>query len=162
MPWLVFLNCFRSGHQHDRFYAHHELIRMIPRLLGPQLSRLGKFPHALPAEVPVLVALIEEHHRTARVVMRKAPTVQVAGAGPSMVVHVCCVLCVQCTHIIFGGWAGAVGHVGMSAEQLIQNVKAFSVALVEVLPSWDRVASIALHATRGPPFTVISAPPPRR
>lgn len=67
---------------------------MIPRLLGPQLSRLGKFPHALPAEVPVLVALIEEHHRTARVVMRKAPTVQVAGANSSMVVHVCCVLCV--------------------------------------------------------------------
>jgi ribosomal protein L1 len=49
----------------------------------------------------------------------------------------------------------------MSAEELIQNVKAFSAALAELLP-WDRVGSIALHATRGPSFTVISAPPPRR
>ena len=67
--------------------------------------------------------------------------------------------CVQCTHIF--GW-GAVGHVGMSAEQLIQNVQAFSAALAEVLPSWDRVGGIALHATRGPSFTVMSAPPLRR
>jgi ribosomal protein L1 len=76
--------------------------------------------------------------------------------------RVVCVVCEQCTHAIFVMGGGAVGHVGMSAEQLIQNAKAFSVALAEVLPSWDRVGSIALHATRGPSFTVISAPPPRR
>ena len=81
------------------------------------------------------------------------------GACMHVRVRVRACACVQCTHIF--GW-GAVGHVGMSTEQLIQNVQAFSAALAEVLPSWDRVGSIALHATRGPSFTVMSAPPLRR
>jgi ribosomal protein L1 len=50
-----------------------------------------------------------------------------------------------------------VGNVGMSAEQLVQNVEAFVAALTEELPSWDRVSRITLHATRGPAFTFHSA-----
>ena len=50
-----------------------------------------------------------------------------------------------------------MGNVGMSAEQLVQNVEAFVAALRKELPSWDRVSRITLHATRGPAFTLHSA-----
>lgn len=109
--------------------AHQDVIRMMPRFLGPRVgtSRQTVPLQVLRTDVP-LATVVEERHRTARLRLRKSPTLQLA-----------------------------VGNVGMSAEQLVQNVEAFVAALREELPSWDRVSSITLHATRGPAFTLHSA-----
>jgi hypothetical protein len=69
---------------------------MVPRLLGPQLNKMSKFPRLLPTDVP-LAAVVEEYHRTARVALRKAPTLQVAGTGTSPPRgQRICVSCVSC------------------------------------------------------------------
>jgi hypothetical protein len=61
--------------------------------------------------------------------------------------------------------ARAVGNVGMSVAQLVENVNPVLAQVTEVLSiPWDRVKRITLHATKGPSFTVYTAShvPPAR
>lgn len=54
--------------------------------------------------------------------------------------------------------ARAVGNVGMSVAQLVENVNPVLAQVTEVLSiPWDRVKRITLHATKGPSFTVYTA-----
>jgi hypothetical protein len=46
------------------------------------------------------------------------------------------------------------------AQELIDNIMVFVNALMEALPSRDRLKAIQLHATRSPAFGVYSRPPP--
>ncbi len=115
-PWLAFFStAFWSGRQHDRFWAHDEAILLIRPLLGPQLNRMSKFPSLLPAEVP-LAAVVEEYHRTVRVVLRLTPTVQVAGATSRVPwrMHACACACAcVCVRAVYSHlWLGGSGPRG--------------------------------------------------
>jgi hypothetical protein len=48
----------------------------------------------------------------------------------------------------------------MSAQELIDNIMTCVNALMEALPSRDRLKAIQLHATRGPAFGVYARPRP--
>lgn len=101
---------------------------MVPRLLGPQLNKMSKFPRLLPSDVP-LAAVVEEYHRTARVALRKAPTLQVAGTGTSPPVgsayacRVCRVQAVYSRHLCDVWWgSGPRGHERRAAHPKRQGL----------------------------------------
>lgn len=51
--------------KYDAFLASDALIKQIPRLLGPGLSKAGKFPTCVPLSVSVdhmLTMLLQSHH----------------------------------------------------------------------------------------------------
>jgi ribosomal protein L1 len=56
-----------------------------------------------------------------------------------------------------------VGNVGLSAQQLLDNVNVVMDELLAQLPSHEVIKAVYLHATQGPAFVVFSAPrPPAR
>ena len=62
---------------YDAFLASDSLIRQIPRLLGPQLNKMGKFPSPLGHDVAVDIK-IEELNRTVKFQMKKVLCLGVA------------------------------------------------------------------------------------
>jgi hypothetical protein len=53
-----------------RLIADPALIRMIPRLMGPQLNKMSKFPMIPPRDTP-LATVVEEQLRTVKFHMRR-------------------------------------------------------------------------------------------
>ncbi|ELR16405.1 L1P family protein [Acanthamoeba castellanii str. Neff] len=49
--------------RYERFYAHGDVIRYLPRILGSRVSYIGRFPKLLPTEMP-LAQVLDEHRRT--------------------------------------------------------------------------------------------------
>ena len=76
------------------FLAHESFIRMVPRLLGPQLNRQRKFPRLLPSGAP-LDQTVNDLHRTVRVVEPKVPSLHCAGTVHPPRANVTIVLCNQ-------------------------------------------------------------------
>lgn len=114
--------------QYSSLRAPRHLLPQVVRALGPQICRMNKLPKVLPDDLP-LSAVLEEHSRTATVQLSKVPYIDVA-----------------------------VGNVGMSVAQLVENVNPVIAQVTEVLSiPWDRVKRITLHATKGPSFTVYTA-----
>ncbi|ELR15638.1 L1P family protein [Acanthamoeba castellanii str. Neff] len=114
--------------QYSSLRAPRHLLPQVVRALGPQICRMNKLPKVLPDDLP-LSAVLEEHSRTATVQLSKVPYIDVA-----------------------------VGNVGMSVAQLVENVNPVLAQVTEVLSiPWDRVKRITLHATKGPSFTVYTA-----
>jgi large subunit ribosomal protein L10Ae len=108
--------------KYDAFLASESLIKQIPRLLGPGLNKAGKFPVLLTHQES-MVQKIDEVKATIKFQMKK----------------VLC-LCV------------AVGHVGMSPEELAQNVHLAINFLVSLLKKhWQNVRSLHIKSTMGPP-----------
>jgi hypothetical protein len=127
---------------------------MLPRLLGPQLSKLSKFPRLLRYDVP-LEEEVDRAPRTAEV------STYMHSSHYSNLCHYCAGIPPPLPRLIIRNQKlnkTQVGNVGMSVEQLTQNVEALVAGLAEELPkSWGNIARVQLHATRGRAFVVYTA-----
>jgi large subunit ribosomal protein L10Ae len=104
----------------DAFLASQTLIPQIPRLLGPGLNKAGKFPTAL-GDNENLEAKIQDLQSQVKFQLKK-------------------VLCMGV----------AVGHVGMSADELRQNALMSINFLVSLLKkNWHNVKSLHMKSTMG-------------
>merc|ERR1712026_116887 len=107
--------------QYDAFLASDTLIKQIPRLLGPGLNKAGKFP-SLVTHSDNLQAKIMDLKATIKFQMKK-------------------VLCLSV----------AVGNVGMTEEELVQNIHLAINFLVSLLKKhWQNVRSLYIKSTMGP------------
>merc|ERR1712105_347345 len=107
--------------KYDAFMASDTLIKQIPRLLGPGLSKAGKFPVLVTHNDDLMVKL-NDLKATIKFQMKK-------------------VLCLSV----------AVGNVAMSDEELVQNVHLAMNFLVSLLKKhWQNVRSLHIKSTMGP------------
>merc|ERR1711972_221793 len=106
---------------YDAFMASDSLIKQIPRLLGPGLSKAGKFP-ILVTHNDDLNQKVNDLKATIKFQMKK-------------------VLCLSV----------AVGNVAMTEEELVQNVHLAMNFLVSLLKKhWQNVRSLHIKSTMGP------------
>ena len=127
--------------QYDAFLASEALIKQIPRLLGPGLNKAGKFPGPL-AHTESMVQKVEEVKATIKFQMKKVchiiPSFKIMCFMLSFFQVLC--LCV------------AVGHVGMSNDDLAQNIHLSINFLVSLLKKhWQNVRSINIKTSMGSP-----------
>jgi len=103
------------------FLASESLMRQIPRLLGPTLNKLGKFPTLL-THSDTMVVKADEVRSTVKFQMKK-----VLGLGV------------------------AVGHVNMTEDQLAKNINLSINFLVSLLKkNWQNIKSIHVKSSMGP------------
>lgn len=108
--------------KYDAFVASESLIRQIPRILGPGLNKAGKFPSLLTHSEP-MVNKVAEVKSTIKFQMKKT-------------------LCI----------AVAIGHVGMTDDDLVANVALGINFLVSLLKkNWQNVRSLYVKSTMGRP-----------
>jgi large subunit ribosomal protein L10Ae len=106
----------------DIFLASQTLVKKIPRLLGPGLSRAGKFPSLIPNGADIL-SIANEARGQIKFQMKKALSLN-----------------------------AAVGHVGMSSEELNTNIQTSCNFLVSLLKkNWQNINVIYIKSTMGPP-----------
>merc|ERR1712098_865262 len=106
--------------KYDAFLASESLIKQIPRLLGPGLNKAGKFP-SLVTHSDNLEQKVDDLKSTIKFQMKK-------------------VLCLSV----------AVGNVGMSEDELVQNVHLAMNFLVSLLKKhWQNVKSLHIKSTMG-------------
>ncbi len=106
--------------KYDAFLASEALIKQIPRLLGPGLSKAGKFPSPV-SHTDNLDEKVTELKATIRFQLKK-------------------VLCLGV----------AVGHVQMTEDQLVNNIMLAINFLVSLLKkNWQNVKSLFLKSTMG-------------
>ncbi|KAH6654633.1 ribosomal protein L1-like protein [Truncatella angustata] len=112
----------KLARKYDAFVASEALIKQIPRLLGPGLSKAGKFPTPV-SHADDLAGKITEVKSTIKFQLKK-------------------VLCMGV----------AVGNVGMTEEELVANVMLAINYLVSLLKKgWQNVGSLVLKASMSPP-----------
>jgi len=112
----------KLARKYNAFLASDALIRQIPRLLGPGLSKAGKFPVPL-AHGDDLKQKVGDMAATVKFQMKK-------------------VLCLGV----------AVGHCGQTEEELITNITLSVNFLVSLLKkNWQNVKSLIVKSTMGPP-----------
>ena len=112
----------KLARKYDAFLASESLIKQIPRLLGPGLSKAGKFPTPI-SHNEDLNNKMTEVKSTIKFQLKK-------------------VLCMGV----------AVGNVGMTQEQLVANVMLAINYLVSLLKKgWQNVGSLTIKATMSPP-----------
>ncbi|KAI8374552.1 60S ribosomal protein L1-B [Radiomyces spectabilis] len=108
--------------KYDAFLASEALIKQIPRLLGPGLHKVGKFPTPV-SHNDDLNAKANEIRATIKFQLKK-------------------VLCLGV----------AVGHVAMTEDQLTANILLSVNFLVSLLKkNWQNVKSLYLKSTMGKP-----------
>jgi len=108
--------------KYDAFLASESLIKQIPRLLGPGLNKAGKFPTMLTHQDDML-GKVNDIKATIKFQMKK-------------------VLCLNV----------AVGNVGMTEDQLVQNMNLAINFLVSLLKkNWQNVKSLTVKSTMGKP-----------
>jgi len=111
--------------KYNAFIASEVLIKQVPRLLGPQLSKVGKFPTPV-SHNEDLGAKINEVKSTIKFQLKK-------------------VLCL----------AVAVGNVEMEEDQIVSQIMLASNFLVSLLKKhWQNVGSLVVKSTMGPPFRI--------
>jgi len=108
--------------KYHAFVASESLIKQIPRLLGPGLNKAGKFPTLCPQQED-LGAKIDEMKATVKFQLKK-------------------VLCLNV----------AVGHCGMTEQQVIENLKLSINFMVSLLKkNWQNVKVLNIKSTMGKP-----------
>ena len=108
--------------KYHAFVASESLIKQIPRLLGPGLNKAGKFP-TLCQQGEDLGNKVDDIKSTVKFQLKK-------------------VLCLNV----------AAGHVGMSEQQLIENLKLSINFLVSLLKkNWQNVKVLYIKSTMGKP-----------
>merc|ERR1711862_245117 len=108
--------------KYDAFLASESLIKQIPRLLGPGLNKAGKFPTML-THSDDMVGKVNDIKATVKFQMKK-------------------VLCLNV----------AVGNVGMTEDQIVQNLNLSINFLVSLLKkNWQNVKSLYIKSTMGAP-----------
>ncbi|KAL8915742.1 MAG: hypothetical protein Q9172_006706 [Xanthocarpia lactea] len=116
----------KLARKYDAFLASDALIKQIPRLLGPGLSKAGKFPAPI-SHAEDLNAKATEVKSTIKFQLKK-------------------VLCLGV----------AVGNVGMTEDQLIGNIMLAINYLVSLLKKgWQNVGSLTIKATMSPPRRLV-------
>jgi len=111
--------------KYDAFIASEQLIKQIPRLLGPSLSKLGKFPTPV-THAEDLANKVNDVKSTIKFQLKK-------------------VLCLGV----------AVGNVSMTEDQLIGNIMLAINYLVSLLKKgWQNVGSLTIKASMSPPKRV--------
>ncbi|KAF3913362.1 hypothetical protein ABW20_dc0105876 [Dactylellina cionopaga] len=112
----------KLARKYDAFIASENLIKQIPRLLGPGLSKAGKFPTPISHNEDLAVKLTDVKS-TIKFQLKK-------------------VLCLGV----------AVGNVGMTEDQLIANIMLAINYLVSLLKKgWQNVGSLTVKASMSPP-----------
>ncbi|KAI6182696.1 Ribosomal protein L1 domain containing protein [Aphelenchoides bicaudatus] len=107
---------------YDAFLASDALIKQIPRILGPGLNKAGKFPSVL-THNDSMPQKVEDVRATVKFQMKK-------------------VLCLSV----------AIGHVGMTQEELVSNISLGVSFLVSLLKkNWQNVRSLNIKSTMGKP-----------
>jgi len=115
----------RLGKKYHAFVASDTLIRVIPRLLGPGLNRMGKFPTRVSSDAELSDA-IAEVESTVKFQMKK-------------------VLCLNVP----------IGHVGMEHDDLARNVKLAGDFLSTLTKKgWQNIKVLYIKSTMGPPQIV--------
>jgi len=110
---------------YDFFLASDSMIKQIPRLLGPGLTKAGKFPTLLSAGED-MQAKIDEIKATIKFQMKK----------------------VMCLNV-------AVGNVTQSKQEIIVNVQLSANFLASLLKkNWQNINSIYIKSTMGPSFQI--------
>ena len=108
--------------KYDAFIASDALIKQIPRLLGPGLSKAGKFPTPV-SHAEDLANKMNEVKSTIKFQLKK-------------------VLCMGV----------AIGNVGMTEDELIGNIMLSINYLVSLLKKgWQNVGSLTIKASMSPP-----------
>lgn len=111
--------------KYNAFVASEVLIKQVPRLLGPQLSKAGKFPTPV-SHNEDLNAKITEVKSTVKFQLKK-------------------VLCL----------AVAVGHVEMEEDVIVSQIMLSANFLVSLLKKhWQNVGSLVIKSTMGPAFRI--------
>jgi len=106
---------------YDALLASDSLIRQIPRLLGPQLNKMGKFPSPISHDMSIRDK-IDEISRTVKFQMKK-------------------VLCLGV----------AVGNVALTHDQIHQNLILSVNTLISLLKKgWQNVRSLNIKSTTSP------------
>ncbi|CAK9781287.1 60s ribosomal protein l1-a [Cutaneotrichosporon oleaginosum] len=112
----------KLAQKYDAFLASEALIKQIPRLLGPGLSKAGKFPTPV-SHSEDLGRKVTEVKSTIKFQLKK-------------------VLCLGV----------AVGHVDMEEDQIMQNTMLSINFLISLLKKqWQNVGSLHLKSTMGKP-----------
>ncbi|RMJ23839.1 Ribosomal protein [Aspergillus sp. HF37] len=112
----------KMSRRYDAFVASDGLIKQIPRLLGPGLSKAGKFPTPL-SHGEDMNNKVTEVKSTIKFQLKK-------------------VLCLGV----------AVGNVGMTEDELVANVMLSINYLVSLLKKgWQNVGSLVIKASMSPP-----------
>ncbi|UZJ51638.1 hypothetical protein CBS101457_000958 [Exobasidium rhododendri] len=108
--------------KYDAFLASDALIKQIPRLLGPGLSKAGKFPTPV-SHAEDLERKVNEVKSTIKFQLKK-------------------VLCMGV----------AVGHVKMTEDQALANIMLSINFLVSLLKkNWQNIKSLTIKSTMGKP-----------
>jgi len=111
--------------KYDAFLASDTLIKQIPRLLGPGLNKAGKFP-TLVASSEGLTEKAEAVRATIKFQMKK----------------------VMCLNV-------AVGHVGLSKDEIIVNTQLAANFLASLLKkNWQNIKVLYLKSTMGPAMQI--------
>eukprot|EP00999_Lentomonas_sp_LEN2_P000459 NODE_1461_length_851_cov_105.767956_g1413_i0.p1 GENE.NODE_1461_length_851_cov_105.767956_g1413_i0~~NODE_1461_length_851_cov_105.767956_g1413_i0.p1 ORF type:complete len:242 (-),score=71.87 NODE_1461_length_851_cov_105.767956_g1413_i0:124-774(-) len=111
--------------KYDGFLASESLIKQIPRLLGPALTKAGKFPTLVTHSEP-LGGKADDVRATIKFQLKK-------------------VLCLGV----------AVGHVKMSEDDILQNVVLAINFLVSLLKkNWQNVRSLHIKSSMGRPHRI--------
>ncbi|KAL1962852.1 hypothetical protein VTN77DRAFT_9127 [Rasamsonia byssochlamydoides] len=112
----------KLARRYDAFLASDGLIKQIPRLLGPGLSKAGKFPTPI-SHSEDMANKINEVKSTIKFQLKK-------------------VLCLGV----------AVGNVAMTEDELISNIMLAINYLVSLLKKgWQNVGSLVIKASMSPP-----------
>ncbi|GMM27475.1 ribosomal 60S subunit protein L1B [Martiniozyma asiatica (nom. inval.)] len=109
--------------KYNAFVASESLIKQVPRLLGPQLSKAGKFPTPV-SHSDDLYTKITDVRSTIKFQLKK-------------------VLCL----------AVAVGHVEMDEDTLVSQIMMATNFLVSLLKkNWQNIGSLVIKSSMGPAF----------
>ncbi|KAJ5677024.1 uncharacterized protein N7477_002657 [Penicillium maclennaniae] len=115
----------KLARKYDAFLASEALIKQIPRLLGPGLSKAGKFPTPV-GHGEDMQAKVNDVKSTIKFQLKK-------------------VLCLGV----------AIGNVGMTEEELVANLMLSVNYLVSLLKKgWQNVGSLVIKASMSPPHRV--------
>ncbi|MBD3405937.1 MAG: 50S ribosomal protein L1 [Candidatus Lokiarchaeota archaeon] len=108
---------------YDFFIAVTDAMPLVGRYLGQVLGSRGKMPKPFPPQAE-LTGVVEQYHKTVRIVMRNTPTFHVK-----------------------------VGHVKMSDEEIAENIQAV-LNFVENKGLSERVDSVYVKTTMGPAIEI--------
>jgi large subunit ribosomal protein L10Ae len=110
---------------YDAALAPVSVVRRLPRILGPSIGKVSKFPTAL-AEEESLMEAVEALRRKTKWQLRKSLGLNVA-----------------------------VGHVQMTPRQLAENISMAVKHLISVTKDgWESIGGISIKSTMGPSLRV--------
>jgi len=111
--------------RYDFFLASDNMIKQIPRLLGPGLTKAGKFPSLL-SSGDDMQEKINEVKSTIKFQMKK----------------------VMCLNV-------AIGNVDMTKQEIIVNVQLAANFLASLLKKqWQNIGQVYIKSTMGPSFQI--------